>query len=464
MKLNIRTRLAISFTLIVSTILILFSAGIYYFSSTYREAEFYTRLREKALTTAQLLIKVDEVSLNLLRIIDRNTVNAMYDQHVVVYAANDTLMYSSSDRSGLDVSQDLLQKVKAEKEIHYHTADHEAIGLIYENDGTQFVILASALDRYGKSKLKNLKWVLVLGFIGSIALTIFASLIYAGRALKPMLNVVNQVDQITIANLDVRVDEGNGDDEISALAITFNKMLHRLESAFYMQRSFVSNASHELRTPLTAITSQIEVTLMKQRPREEYEAILNSVLEDIKNLNTLSNGLLDLAKVSSDLSSIQVKPLRIDELLWVTRTDLVKRHADYNIEILFNGDIDDERKLQIVGNEQLLRTAILNMMDNGCKYSRDQSIKVSLDISLGNIQIIFEDHGIGIRSEDMVNIFAPFFRAYNARHMQGHGLGLSLTEKIIQLHEGTINVQSTINVGTTITINLPAMTPETLPN
>ena len=462
MKLNIRTRLAISFTLIVSSIIIIFSAGVYYFSAIYREAEFYSRLREKALTTAQLLIKVDEVSLNLLKIIDRNTVNAMFNQQVVVYAQNDTLIYSSTNRSKFEFTQELINQVRFEKEVRFHLGNHEAVGLIYENNGDEYVIFASALDKYGNSKLNNLQWVLVLGFIISIALTIFASLIYAGRVLKPMSDVVKQVDKITISNMDLRVDEGNGNDEISALAITFNKMLHRLESAFYMQRSFVSNASHELRTPLTAITSQIEVTLMKQRPREEYEQILNSVLEDIKYLNSLSNGLLDLAKVSSDLSSIPLKTLRIDELLWVTRADLIKRHQYYNIEILFSEEFDDEKRLQIIGSEQLLRTAILNMMDNGCKYSNDHTVKVSLNIAHDNIQIIFSDHGIGISDEDIVNIFAPFFRAYNARHMQGHGLGLSLTEKIIHLHQGSINVQSTINVGTTITISLPAQTVESL--
>ena len=462
MKLNIRTRLAISFTLIVSSIIIIFSAGVYYFSAIYREAEFYSRLREKALTTAQLLIKVDEVSLNLLKIIDRNTVNAMFNQQVVVYAHNDTLIYSSTNRSKFEFTQELINQVRFEKEVRFHLGNHEAVGLIYENNGDEYVIFASALDKYGNSKLNNLQWVLVLGFIISIALTIFASLIYAGRVLKPMSDVVKQVDKITISNMDLRVDEGNGNDEISALAITFNKMLHRLESAFYMQRSFVSNASHELRTPLTAITSQIEVTLMKQRPREEYEQILNSVLEDIKYLNSLSNGLLDLAKVSSDLSSIPLKTLRIDELLWVTRADLIKRHQYYNIEILFSEEFDDEKRLQIIGSEQLLRTAILNMMDNGCKYSNDHTVKVSLNIAHDNIQIIFSDHGIGISDEDIVNIFAPFFRAYNARHMQGHGLGLSLTEKIIHLHQGSINVQSTINVGTTITISLPAQTVESL--
>ena len=99
-----------------------------------------------------------------------------------------------------------------------------------------------------------------------------------------MSDVVKQVDKITISSLDMRVNEGNGTDEIAQLAITFNKMLKRLESSFEMQRSFVSNASHELRTPLTSITGQIEVSLMKSRTHEEYETILESVLKTLKVL------------------------------------------------------------------------------------------------------------------------------------------------------------------------------------
>lgn len=455
MKLNIRTRLTLQFTYIVTFILILFSFIIYYFSATYRESEFYSRLENKAVNTAKLLIEVKEVDYDLLKIIDRNTINALYNEKVLIYDYQDKQIYNSLDDDSIHVSKELLNQIRLKKVIRFHQGKQEVIGLLYADKFDRFVVLASALDKYGRSKLNNLKWIIIIGFIISIGLAVFVGWIYANRALKPMSDVVKQVDQITIASLNMRVNEGNGSDEIAQLAITFNRMLERLESAFEMQRSFVSNASHELRTPLTSITGQIEVSLMKPRTQKEYEDILESVLEDIKNLNALSNGLLDLAKASSDISAISLHPLRIDEILWETRDELLKRKKEYNISIQFSEPIDDDSELTVSGNDHLLKIAMVNVMDNACKYSSDKSVEICLSVSGKNIVAEFSDRGIGIDSADLENIFQPFFRAKNAKNISGNGLGLSLAYKIIYLHRGTVSIDSQLNKGTKVTISIP---------
>lgn len=457
MKLNIRARLALRFTLIVAAILILFSSGIYYFSSSYRQSEFYGRLKDKALTTAQFLIKVNEVDLNMLRIIDRNTINALYHEKVLIYNTKGELMYNSLEEDTLDVSTEVLDKIRREGEIQFFDGENEVIGILYSYNHEDYVVIASAFDRFGNSKMNNLRWVLILGCLSSILLTVLAGMIYAGRALKPMSDVVKEVDKITISNLHMRVSEGNGTDEIAALAITFNKMLHRLESAFNMQRSFVSNASHELRTPLTAITGQIEVSLMNKRSQAEYESILHSVLDDIRNLNLLTNGLLDLAKASSDVSGIRFAKLRFDELLWESRSDLLRLHPGYTIEIVFDSRVDDEAKLMVSGNEYLLKTAIMNLMDNGCKYSASKPVVVKLRLEENMVCVSFIDKGIGIRKEDERNVFDPFFRSESAKTFPGHGLGLSLTDKIIGVHKGTIQINSRVDIGTTVIIRIPVL-------
>jgi signal transduction histidine kinase len=317
------------------------------------------------------------------------------------------------------------------------------------------VVIASAIDKYGLSKLNYLKWIIIIGFFTSIGLTVFLGRKFSNRALKPMSDVVKQVDKITIASLNTRVNVGNGTDEIAQLAITFNQMLERLESAFEMQRSFVSNASHELRTPLTSITGHIEVSLMKPRTQPEYEAILESVLVDIKNLNALSNGLLDLAKASSDISAIAIRTLRIDEILWETRAELLKRNKDYNISILFNEQIEDELELTVQGNDHLLKIAMINVMENACKYSADKSVTIVLSVVGKYVAAEFTDRGIGIDPAEIGQIFQPFFRASNGKNIAGNGLGLSLADKIIALHHGTISIVSELNKGTNVTISIP---------
>lgn len=455
MNLNIRTRLSFQFTYIVSLILILFSCIIYYFSADYREAEFYSRLEKKALTTAKLLIEVKEVDYNLMKIIDRNSLNALYNERVMIYDKNNRQIYNSLDNDSIQIAKPFLDKIRLAKNVHYHEGKNEAIGLIFTLKNDKYVVIASAYDNYGRIKLYNLIWIILAGFIISIGSTIILGRIYATKALKPMSDVVTQVDKITIASLNMRVNEGNKTDEIAQLAITFNKMLERLESAFEMQRSFVSNASHELRTPLTSITGQLEVSLMKPRTQKEYEDILESVLEDIKNLNALSNGLLDLAKASSDISAISLHPLRIDEIIWETRSKLTNNKKDYKIFIEFKEPIDEEMQLTIMGNEHLVKTAIVNLMDNACKFSPDNSARISLYTQGKNIVTEISDNGPGVDQADLENIFHPFFRAKNTRNIPGNGLGLPLAKKIIELHKGTVSIDSVVNKGTTAFVSFP---------
>lgn len=455
MKLNIRSRLTIQFTYIVAFILVLFSFIIYYFSASYREAEFYSRLEKKALTTAKLLIEVKEVDYNLMKIIDKNALNALHNERVIIYNDKDHQIYNSLDYDSIQFSEAFLDKIRQEKRIRYHEDRNEAIGLIFTLNNDHYVVIASAYDNYGRIKLYNLIWIILAGFIISIGSTVFFGQVYANKALKPMSDVVRQVDKITIASLNMRVNEGNGTDEIAQLAITFNKMLERLQSAFEMQRSFVSNASHELRTPLTSITGQIEVSLMNPRTNEEYKAILESVLEDIKNLNALSNGLLDLAKASSDISAIALHSLRIDEIIWETRAELIERKKDYKISIEFIQPIDDENELIILGNHHLLKTAIVNLMDNACKFSSDKSLEIFLSVKNQDIVTEFKDKGMGIELVDLEKIFHPFFRASNAKGISGNGLGLTLTEKIITIHRGKIFIESQPQKGTTVTVTIP---------
>jgi signal transduction histidine kinase len=455
MNLNIKTKLTLQFSLIVSVILIIFSFSVYYFSSTYRESEFYTRLENKALNSVKLLIDVHEVDYDLLKIIDKNTTVSLFDETILIFDYNNNLIYNSTDNNTLHISKNQLNKIRLEKEVRFLQGKHEVIGFLHTDKFDRFVVVASALDIYGRNKLNNLKWVLIIGFFVSIGITIFIGRIFSSRALKPMSDVINQVEKITIQSLNLRVDEGNGSDEISQLAITFNKMLERLESAFEMQKSFVSNASHELRTPLTAITGQIEVTLMNPRENEEYYSILKSILDDIKNLNELSNGLLDLAKASSDISAISLYNLRIDELFWTARTELLQRKPDYKISILFNSSIDDENNLIIYGNEHLLKTAFLNILDNACKYSNNNTVEVNLMTDSTHFIAKFIDQGIGIAQEDIEKIFEPFYRANNAKNYSGSGLGLPLAFKIIQIHQGELSINSIIAKGTTVKIILP---------
>jgi signal transduction histidine kinase len=456
---KIKSKLSLQFAIIVALILMFFSISVYFFSEEYREQELYQRLKEKALSTAKLLIEVKEIDSSLLRIIDQSSVKLVDEQIVIYNYLNEEVFNSLYVDDTFDARPgepiELLNKIRLEGEVRFKRGKNEVLGILYNDQYNRFVIVASAFDKYGLSKLSNLRLTLIIAFFVALIITILAGLFYSEQALKPISNVIAQVDNISGSNLHLKVDVGNGKDEIAQLAITFNKMLERLDEAFKVQKSFVSNASHELRTPLTAITGQIEVTLMNKRTAEEYEKILASILEDITNLNKLSNGLLELAQTNSDINAINLKGVRVDELFWQARADILKRKPDYNIHIEFNDFPDEENKLIIKGNDSLLKTAIINLMENACKFSQDKQVLVNIGFDEKYIQLKFIDNGIGISKEDLVHIFEPFFRASNAKSINGHGIGLSLAKKIISLHSGDLHITSEINKGTTSFVQLP---------
>ena len=256
-----------------------------------------------------MLIDVKEVDSKLLNIIDRNTVKALTREMVFIYDSRYNEMYRSADSDFPRIDSLTIYNVLSKGRMAFSMGELEGVGMLYHDGGKRFIVIALAYDEYGHNELQRLKYMLFVAMFIFLGLLFPLGLFLAGRALAPISKVVKEVEQISAQRLDRRVDTGNGKDEIARLAQTFNSMLERLEAAFEMQRSFVSNASHELRTPLTSITGQIEVTLLKERDKAEYEAILQSILEDIRSLNTLSNGLLELAQSSVDFTAIKVKPL-----------------------------------------------------------------------------------------------------------------------------------------------------------
>jgi signal transduction histidine kinase len=256
-------------------------------------------------------------------------------------------------------------------------------------------------------------------------------------------------------HLTARVPAPHEDDEISALSQTFNKMLDRLQEAFDLQQGFVSNASHGIRTPLTAVHGQIETALLKTRTLDEYQAILKSIHGDIRRLTNLSNSLLYLAQSNTDLQKLLVHNVRIDEVLLQTQTEIEQVNKNYVIITDFDQLPEDESRLAIHSNENLLKMIFFNLMDNACKYSDDHKVYITISFSDTETIMQFSDHGRGISKFDQRNIFEPFYRGANTSDTKGHGMGLSLVKKILDLHRVRIMIQSQLGSGTTISLFFP---------
>ena len=222
--------------------------------------------------------------------------------------------------------------------------------------------------------------------------------------LKPVSDISDQANNITETNLHLRLNTGNSKDEIAELAITFNKMLERLEHSFDLQKEFVSNASHELRTPLTSIIGNIEVTLSMTRSEREHREVLYSILQESERLQNLSNGLLSLAQSDLDFQKVSNDEIRIDELLLEIKDEITAKYPDRILELQFDQMPDKEEELEILGEHNLLETALLNLVDNACKFSKDKPVLISLVVTHQRIEIKISDRGVGIPAEEIIKI------------------------------------------------------------
>ena len=215
---------------------------------------------------------------------------------------------------------------------------------------------------------------------------------------------------------------------------------------------FVSNVSHELRTPMAALIAELELSLHRERSNEDYKKVVENALADARKIEKLSNGLMDLAKASYHTDRIKMTPVRLDEVLLDASAMVMKGRSDYSVDLIFGEESDDDRLVTIKGNEYLLRTAFINLMENSCKFSHNHNSTVRISFSDGKVFIRFSDTGIGIPDGDIEQIFKPFFRGENRRFSAGNGIGMTLVERIVKLHGGTVSVTSRREEGSVFTV------------
>ena len=450
---KIKYRLTLYFSLLVACILAIFSISIYTFYLKHRQDDFQVRLKNKAINTVTLL-NTKPFDIRLLKIIDHSSVTNMDDLIVVVLDSASNFLYSNRDNSTVNNVMPVFRQLNWKENNSLTFNNKIFLGFPYHIQERNFILLVSARDLYGDKELKKLLTIILVVFVFSLALIVVAGFVNARQSLKPIREIIQQVDEIKGSNLNVALQTRNKD-EIAELTDTFNKMLDRIRLAFEREKFFVSNASHELRTPLTSIKGQIEVALIKKRGENEYIKVLQSVLDDIENMNRLTNGFLELAEASADPSTLSFKKIRADELVFSIKEEFTRRNLLNIIEIEFKKLPKAEQEVQINGNYGLLWIMFINLVDNACKFSQNDSASLNIDFDESSVIIEVKDNGIGIPADELGSITQPLYRAQNAKKLKGHGLGLSIAQRIAELHHANLNISSQINHGTCVSIAFP---------
>ncbi|HRO42689.1 MAG TPA: HAMP domain-containing sensor histidine kinase [Flavipsychrobacter sp.] len=453
---QIRYRITLVYSTIVTVILLLLCSSIYFFSVQNRTSQFYSRLMRKSLSTADLLWRF-HMQPDLVTDINETSPSALINKGIIIYDADFRPLFSFYDeaKDSIKVGENILHRLKTETRFFFTDGERDAVALQHTINGRKYHIITAAYDGDKAEWLPKLRLILTVSFIVSLSIVVVSGYVFSLGLVRSISDFTNKINHISSEQFSQRLATGTEKDELQKLAATINNLLDRLKSSFDTQRRFIDNASHELSTPLASVGSQIDVALQRERSGEEYRSVLASIHEDTNRLNLLVRSLLEIAKVSGSAKGIELSPIRVDELLMRLPSEMRKANAGYDVKLVFSDLPDDEDKLTVYGNDELLFSAIKNVVLNACKFSVDKTAMVSLQYNDGELKIAVEDKGPGIAIEEQELIFRHFYRSAETNSLVGgSGLGLPLANQIIKLYDGRIELFSQKGVGSVFNIFL----------
>lgn len=453
---KIRTALTLKNTCATATVFLICLTMIYLVSEHTRSRTFFHDLRGEAITKAHLFLQ-NQVDARTMQSIYLNNRRFINEVEVAVYTTDFHMLYHDAIQNDIiKGDRKMIDRILEEKEIEFYIGSYQALGMLYQFQGRDYIVTAAAYDGYGYHNLYELRRTLLLLFVIGLSLLVLVGYLLARSALKPIRDIVHETENITGSHLDRRLPVKNEKDELGELSTTFNALLNRLEVSFNSQKMFVSNVSHEMRTPLAALIAELDLALQKERTERQYRVAMENALQDARRMNKLIDGLLNLAKADYQKEQIKMQDIRLDELLLDVREYVLKAHPDYTVNLLFEQeDADDDRLITVTGNHYLLSIAFSNLMENNCKYSADKSSFVQISYWDKWTIVRLSDAGIGMTDVEKQHLFTLFYRGEQEKQVEGHGIGMALSQKIISLHCGQIVVHSQQGEGTTFVVELP---------
>lgn len=342
-----------------------------------------------------------------------------------------------------------LYKKSKNKIVTYSKDDILSYGEKCHIGGQDYFILVQKDTSVQKNIFTN-SVILILGcvfFIGSVVFLVVAEII-----VKPITRLTNATKELSNGNYSVRVDT-LGEDEISKLNQSFNRMAIQLAKQDETRQKFISDISHEFQTPLTSIQGFANILKEEDLPKEQREKYANIILYNSKRLSSLAKNMLQLTLLDRDEIELELTNYSLVEQLKrvVSTQESIAESKDIEIDFQI-----PKKDIQILGDEQRLEQVWTNIISNAIKYTNDGGlITVVMKRTTKEVEVDIEDTGIGMSKEVISHIFERFYREDKARNIEGNGLGLAIVKSIVDLHNGKIEVESTVDVGTVFKVKLP---------
>lgn len=448
------TRTALAYAILTAFILLVFAYSVYFVSEKNRKEEFFDRLDYKITWRAEFIFDA-QINKELIKFLHTKNKKVLNEADISVYDS-DFNVYFSDNMPPLG-SKKILQSIKKSRAVNWADDKYQYRGILYTDNNKEFYIIGRAIDVTGLNHINAFKENVLYVYFISIVLVFIIGFGFSYYTLKPLKDIIFQIRDISEHNLNKRIVVPKAKDELYELTQTFNATFNRLEKSFNNHKNFVTTISHEFRTPLSILIAEIELGKELNQTIDDYKVSLDNALEEANHVSQLSTALLDFARANYDISQIKMSHIRIDEVLVDAKLNLLnKKEVKYKIGISY-ADLEDTDAnfYNYLGNPYLLQIAFSNIMENACKYSEDHSCNVDIKASADKIILAFSDNGIGIPEVDLEQIYNLFYRGKNKNYENGHGVGLSIVKQIINLHDGTIEVNSVVGKGTTFTVILP---------
>jgi two-component system, OmpR family, sensor histidine kinase ArlS len=440
---SLKQRFTIYFSILFSAILAVVMIIVLYIFAQIRENEFKMRIEEKASSTAELLSDLNVSKQDLLKILDQNSIDKLYNDRILVYDDALKVIYSSVSGTEPIISAHDLRVLQEDGSFYYSEQSIGRYGKLFKlPDNKKLYVLITAEDKSGHRLFLFLSYLLLGAFFLGTVSVIVLSLSLSGKILLPLEHFQQRITDISENKMHIRLTEKQNNDEIDKLARAFNEMMGRIDSSYKQQKEFTDNASHELRTPVTRISMQIQNLISSGAHSEKTLHYLHSILEDANQMADTISSLLLLSKIDSGYSPEFLPPCRLDEIIFeavqLISKDYPDAHTVFNIENESENDLDFEIK----GDFNLLKTVFVNLFKNAYLYSSDKSIKINVVQSDGRLKVMVLNNGEIIDGEDRENLFQAFARGKNSKNIQGTGLGLRITERILHYHHAEISYEA----------------------
>ncbi len=305
-----------------------------------------------------------------------------------------------------------------------------------------------------KANFKVFSITLFAAFVGIlvIACVAFSGSYFIRSIVKPVREMSETAKRIAQGDFSAKIDKMY-DDEIGDLCDSINDMAKELDASEKLKNDFISRVSHELRTPLTAIKGWAETMQYGVPDRITLEKGMSVIVSESSRLTGIVEELLDFSKLQSGRLTMQMQKIdilaEVDEAIYMFKERAISEHK----HLLYD---EPEIMPPVYGDRNRLKQVFINILDNALKYTPDGGmvgVQVYQDFKDDMIKIIVADNGFGIAQEDIPKIKDKFYKAN--QKINGSGIGLAVADEIIKLHKGSLDIDSSLDVGTTVTISIP---------